>query len=37
VGEGKEIKPVIKGGKAYLRLKLPPKEVIVIKKEVEKK
>lgn len=35
VGEGKEIKPVIKGGKAYLHLKLPPKEVIVIKKEIE--
>jgi hypothetical protein len=30
VGEGKEIKPVIKGGKAYLRLKLPPQEVVVI-------
>jgi hypothetical protein len=31
VGEGKEIKPVIKGGKAYLHLKLPPQEVVVIR------
>ncbi|MGC9004338.1 MAG: DUF6259 domain-containing protein [bacterium] len=36
VDSSEEIKPVFRGGKAYLRLKIPPQEVIVVK-EVEER